>query len=1019
MRVPIDRMIERVRPEAEIFCRNEAAEGKACFFFSASNGTERARVACAIGPFEQAWTEAASTLRQLMADRPVRWLRVDWVEQKTATTWGELRNVLTDTKRNYFRLGISLDADLRFAFLETELNGNAMLYGGPKIEHAVVNEGNFRRYAGLRHGLTEVDFSDAAPVWVFSTQGLFIDDASDQVHHLHAGGPNAGRRTIAHFDPQRVREVIRSGSLYLASQVQPDGRFHYGWHPCFDRSIKAYNALRHASSVYAMVEAWEVNRSDDLKQAIDRALDYLLGQLIRTPDHDGEVAFLVEENGEIKLGGNAVALLALTKYAELTGTSRFDGLMDRLGNGIVRMQHPDGRFDHVLTFPGLKVKDPFRIIYYDGEAAFGLMRLYRHSGNPRWLETVERAFEYFIAADHWKAHDHWLGYAIDELSRDRPDPRYFEFAIRNVADHLDFVLRRITTFPTLLELMMASERVIARMRALPDVRELLSGIDLEKFQRALHTRAHYMLNGHFWPELAMFYANPAKICGSFFIRHHAFRVRIDDVEHYLSGYVAYLKYLERKQAAGEEASDKSHPLWTAEDLEQATLGRWQEPPGPDWRATGLCKHVSTYEAGQLVVARSPRSGMGVPVAQISALGASAAMAEPDVAETMRGAVLRVADSDAAILDIGREARERLSGLVLAVTGSAGKTTTVAMAQAALARCGGAAGTAHNANLPHGLAWNLASTPWDSSHVVVELAIGKMLRSARIARPHLAIFTNVHPAHLKGDQGLSDVARAKSRIFQGMLPGALAVLNSDMERFGEVYGAARARDLRIVTYGRAASAHYRLEDLVEGMVTVRAGTRSWRYRLGQAAPHHALNSVALVAAVDALGLEVQAALDGLEDFQPLPGRGTEFELVSDDGRIRLIDDAYNANPGSMAAALTYLGSRGDARRRVAVLGEMAELGDRGETYHSELADLVLGLPIDRVHVVGPIWRGFWDRLPEDRRGHFADDRADLAKLLRSDLADGDLVLVKGSHSAGLHFMVEEMRESAAPMRSPSA
>lgn len=542
-------LLSRARPVVQTHFAGPGSPWPACtLFLSLCNAHERAVVLNTSAPdFDTAWRllveQAQRTVQREKME--VQWLRVDWVVGVRNTTWFGLKASLKAVKRNYFRYGLALDSSFAVAFTEQELNANAMLYGGNHVEHAMLNEKNFRIYAQTRYRGLIPDFSEDRELWVLATQGVFCSRDEGPLL-LNRSGPDAGRRIIDRLDVPMVTRLIKNGSNYLASQVKDDGRFRYGWHPCFDRPINTYNTLRHASTVYSMLESWEVTRDEALLQAIRRALDFLVTQLIRPlPLPSGETAaFLRDTGNEIKLGGNAVCILALVKHAELFPEEAKLELMEQLALGIRFMQHPNGgAFVHVLNYPDLRVKDAFRVIYYDGEAAFALMRLYGLTKDERWLKMVEMAFEHFIERQYWKTHDHWLSYCVNELTMYRPDPRYYEFGIKNVADYLDFVATRITTFPTLLELMMAAERMIGRLRADPANAHLLEQINMRKFHEALDFRAHHLLNGHFWPELAMYYRNPERIVGSFFIRHHAFRVRIDDVEHYLSGFVAYRQYL--------------------------------------------------------------------------------------------------------------------------------------------------------------------------------------------------------------------------------------------------------------------------------------------------------------------------------------------------------------------------------------------------------------------------------------------------------------------------------------------
>jgi len=521
-------------------------------FFSMGNGTRRAVVQHFTGTGPEDIRAAFERWRtaQPKPDPMLRWLRVDWVTRSWQMPWNACEQAIRSSKRNYFRYGLALDPEFRTAFLEQELNANAMLYLGHKDPAAGLNPKTCDIYGRRRYGDGfALPVEQDAPVCLFTTDAFLMqpDRAPLRLNGFSGGteGRDTGRRQIDRLESDTVESMVDQSSRFLAAQIDRQGKFTYGLHPCFDREINAYNTLRHASTLYAMLEAWEVTRNAGLWAAIERGLHLLTDKLIRRytlPDGQ-QVAYLQDVNNEIKLGGSAVCLLALVAFTELSGDNRHLALLEQLAQGVLRLQDPKtGQFAHVLSADDLSIKERFRIIYYDGEAAFGLMRLYGLTRDPRWLAAVEKAFDFFIAQEHWRTHDHWLSYCVNELTLYRPEEKYFRFGLMNVADHLDFVIDRITTFPTLLELMMAAHKMILRLEHDETHRHLLKHLDRDTFYRALETRARYLANGFFWPETAMFFRNPQRILGSFFIRHHAFRIRIDDVEHYLSGYVAYLKH---------------------------------------------------------------------------------------------------------------------------------------------------------------------------------------------------------------------------------------------------------------------------------------------------------------------------------------------------------------------------------------------------------------------------------------------------------------------------------------------
>ncbi|MBC1387701.1 poly(glycerol-phosphate) alpha-glucosyltransferase [Listeria innocua] len=461
---------------------------------------------------------------------------------------GEWNRKALKTKKNYYRRGIALNENFKIALMEQEINANAILLPGD--EGLAINVENMNRYLiQANKNQAQLNLTIDSSVVTFETVGWFFDGKN--IHELETASLDHGRRKVERLTPEITATLVENAGEYLAHQVNATGEFNYGWFACFDKKIKHYNSLRHASTTYSMLEAYELTGNKAILEAATKALTYLEKNFIYEKD---DMAFLIEpELREVKLGGLAATLLALTKYMHITGTKTYLPLCRKIANAILSLQDEDGKFTHVLEYPSLEVKDIFRIIYYDGEAVFGLLRLYEIDRDSKWLDAAAKSFNHFIKDKYWQNHDHWLSYCANEITKYIKDEAYYEFGLQNAFDNLPFIYERETTFPTFLELTVATKEMTLRMEA-EGQQALLTSYSLENLEKTITKRALYQLNGYFYPELAMYYKNPGRIEGSFFIRHQSFRVRIDDVEHNISGYVRYYQLLKQGKLSTEAES---------------------------------------------------------------------------------------------------------------------------------------------------------------------------------------------------------------------------------------------------------------------------------------------------------------------------------------------------------------------------------------------------------------------------------------------------------------------------------
>ncbi len=451
-------------------------------------------------------------------------------------------------------------------------------------------------------------------------------------------------------------------------------------------------------------------------------------------------------------------------------------------------------------------------------------------------------------------------------------------------------------------------------------------------------------------------------------------------------------------------------LWTTLDLLEATGGAIDVPFG----ANGVSIDTRTLRPGDLFVALigEGRDGHAF-VPEALAKGAAGAMVHRGAPSGSR--VLRVDDTLAALARLGGFARMRTNAKVVAVTGSVGKTTTKEMLRTVLSAFGPTHAAEASYNNQWGLPLTLARMPREAAFCVAEIGMnhpGEIAPLARLARPHVAVITTVEKAHLGYLGSIEAIADEKAAIMTGLEPGGVAVLPLDSPLFPRLRDAAGKA--RAMTFGTSQGATGRLMEMQadadgSGILAEIAG-HEVRFRLNAPGRHMAMNAMAALTAAHALGLDPQAAARALAGFIPLSGRGARRKLALPAGTALLLDESYNGNGASMRAALDVLRLQ-PATRRIAVLGDMLELGAAGPSEHAGLAEAVTQ-SADLLFACGPLMRNLFDAVPAHLRGAHAGDSAALAPIVVQAVMAGDAILVKGSLGSRMKRVVDALDSLAA-------
>jgi UDP-N-acetylmuramoyl-tripeptide--D-alanyl-D-alanine ligase len=480
----------------------------------------------------------------------------------------------------------------------------------------------------------------------------------------------------------------------------------------------------------------------------------------------------------------------------------------------------------------------------------------------------------------------------------------------------------------------------------------------------------------------------------------------------------------------------SNPLWSFDELVTAAAAIAEGTAARP--IAGFSIDTRTIEPGDVFVALTDqRDGHDFVSAAFAKGAAAAIVSQTYAAKPGDGALIRTPDTLRALESIGRAARARLAAdaRVIAVTGSVGKTTTKEMLRLAFSALGPTHASEKSYNNHWGVPLTLARMPAATRYAVFEIGMnhaGEITPLTGMVRPHVALITTVENAHIENFANEDGIADAKAEIFVGLEPGGIALINLDNRHAARLIASARARKVHVTGITQdlgiaGALARFGVDDAVAletchmtatasaGSVIRGAGRGKLPFTIGTVGLHMVMNALFVTAALDAAGADTPAGLAALATFTPPPGRGSRTRLSTGSADILLIDESYNANPASMRAAFAVLPAlpRSDYPRRIAVLGDMLELGPGSPDLHAGLWEPLAAAGVDLVFAAGPGMAHLYGRVPPDRRGTWAKSSAELEQQLLAALAPGDVVIVKGSNGSKMGVLVAAMLDKFGP------
>ena len=434
----------------------------------------------------------------------------------------------------------------------------------------------------------------------------------------------------------------------------------------------------------------------------------------------------------------------------------------------------------------------------------------------------------------------------------------------------------------------------------------------------------------------------------------------------------------------------------------------------DWNANGMIIWHENFEPGNMILVRSKGENKGViPAGFNTIVNDCSAIITRNSAEYFKynkPIIEYVGNNANVIINMARYIRKFFTGKVVGITGSSGKSTTTQMlVDIFSSKCKVSSNIYSKANTSWGIAWNMTRFGVDDDYWVIETSLGGgMSRNTALTKPDFAIVTNVAPVHITGTMELKDIAEEKSRIFNSMNEGSPAIIYRGMNYFDVVKGVAEYKGLKIITFGEEEDADIRI---VSDNGTNKFIINGKEYTFGSdtVGRHILLDMAAALGVVKETDFPIEDAIEVLKNFKTLEGRGEEFEVVYPDNKsIVVVDESYNANPLSMAAAITAFGEKYPSYNKILVLGDMAECGPDSEKYHREISISIDKIKPSKILLCGKDIKYLYDEIKDKYDVKLYENIDDLYAEFENEISDGDYVMVKSSHSSNLYKIIEKLK-----------